>query len=257
MKKLLKGASLAAVAAVATVGMSGSTILAQAATETNSKVYQAQLAQLNSSGDSGTVTVKMVDGNTVTVSIKTTGVSPNLPHAQHLHIGGQGVCPAPSASGADKFLNSVEGIPSYGPVKVALTTNGAVDEKSGLAVDRFPVANAQGVVNYERTFDLPAGTTIEQVSKAVVVQHGISELFGDKAKYDGEMKSSLDPKLPLEATIPASCGALTAAPVGGAGAGAGSTSGIENQAAFVAAAITLGAAVVLLVGGRSLAAKRK
>ncbi len=256
MNKLLKGAALAAVAVVGTVSMSGSTGLVQAATEVNSKVYQTQLTQLNSSGDSGTATVRMVDDNTVTVSVNTTGVSPNLPHAQHLHIGGQGVCPAPSASGDDKFLTSAEGVPSYGEVRVSLTTTGAVDAKSGLAVDRFPVANAQGVINYERTFDLPAGTTMEEVSTAVVVQHGISELFGDKAKYDGDMKSSLDPKLPLEATIPASCGALTAAPVGGAGAGAGSTSGIENQAAFVVAALSLGAAVVLL-GGRSLTAKRQ
>jgi LPXTG-motif cell wall-anchored protein len=104
-----------------------------------------------------------------------------------------------------------EGQPAYGPVMVSLTTEGDVSMQSGLAVDRFPVADANGNVNYSRTFQLPEGVTAQDIDKGVIVQHGISKLFGDPNQYDGDKVISLDPSLPLEATIPATCGKIMAA----------------------------------------------
>ncbi len=169
----------------------------------------ASLGELNRSGATGTAKVS-VEGRTATVRIESTGHSPALPHAQHIHIGGEGVCPPASASGGDDLITTVEGEPFYGGVRVSLTTEGDVSADSALAVERFPVAEADGSLTYERSFELPEGVEAADVAQGVIVQHGIAELSDDPAAYDGEARSSLDPSLPLEATIPAACGALAA-----------------------------------------------
>lgn len=244
---------------VSVVGLSLGPAYAHTASGAHNHVYTANLQPLNKSGDTGGATTRITTNGNGTFTVKTTGASPSLAHAQHIHIGGTNSCPAPSADkNKDGLINTTEGEPAYGPIEISLTTSGDTSKNSGLAVDRFPVADAKGNVVYERTFPLPKGVTEDMVTKGVVVTHGVSELFDDKAKYDGAKKSDI-PKseaLPLEATIPATCGKLVAAPTGGANTGAGSTAGIENQAAFVAAALSLGAAVILL-GARSLTVKRQ
>ncbi len=170
--------------------------------------YEAQLKPLNRSGVSGDL-YAMVKGDQATVRLVTQGASENLPHAQHFHIGGNSECPNTSAdTDGDGFISSVEGLPSYGPVEVSLTETGDVSASSGLALDRFPVASSDGIVTYERTFTLPAGITAADVANGVVVQHGISDLFGDKNAYDGEKRSTLDMSLPFEGTAPSACGDL-------------------------------------------------
>jgi len=207
--KNIKSALMAAVlASSGALGLSGTAL----AHHEGSEMYRTNLSTLNGSGSSGNAHVQ-VNGDQVTVNIRTRGASPNLPHAQHLHIGGdRNECPTLGGSDTDNdgFISSVEGLPSYGPVQVSLTTSGDVSASSGLAVTRFPVADAHGMVNYQRTFTLPNGVDAEDIKDAVIVQHGISELFEDPTMYDGEKRSSLDPALSFEATVPAVCGALTA-----------------------------------------------
>ena len=238
-------------ATVATsISLSGGALMAQTASNSQPRMYQANLTELNKSADRGNASVQLTVNNNGTFTVKTTGTSANLAHAQHIHVGGTNSCPDISADkDKDGLINTTEGTPSYGPIEISLTTSGDTSKDSGLAVDRFPVANADGTVTYERTFALPAGVTEDMISKGVIVTHGVSELFDDKAKYDGAKKSDI-PKsetLPLEATIPATCGKLTAMPVGGAGAGTGSTSGIENTEAMIAGAAAVGAAGFILV----------
>jgi hypothetical protein len=60
--------------------------------------YSANLNELNSTGVTGAV-VMTVNGNDVTVAMTVSDSAPNLPHAQHIHVGGQGVCP-PNTTGA-------------------------------------------------------------------------------------------------------------------------------------------------------------
>lgn len=234
----------------ATTILGGGTLLAQTAPSSQSRVYQANLTALNKSDDRGNASVTLTTNGNGTFTVKSTGASANLAHAQHIHIGGTNSCPAPSADkDNDGLINTTEGEPAYGPIEISLTTSGDVSKDSGLAVERFPMADDKGNVTYERTFDLPEGVTEEMVAKGVVVTHGVSELFDDKAKYDGAKKSDI-PKseaLPLEATIPAACGKLTAVPVGGAGAGTGSTSGIEDPEAFAIGATAMAAGGYLLV----------
>jgi hypothetical protein len=176
--------------------------------------HTANLGALNGSGASGTATVQVIThhGNQVTVTIQSSGLAPNQPHAQHIHIGGQNTCPSNAADmDGDGLINTAEGAPFYGGVQVSLTTQGDVSADSALAVDRFPVADANGNLNYSRTFPLPQGVNPQDIDMGVIVQHGISKLFGDPNQYDGDPRSSLDPSLPLEATIPATCGKLMAA----------------------------------------------
>ena len=178
------------------------------------------LSPLNGSGATGRVEIE-ASGSEVTVSLETQGVSPGLPHAQHIHIGGQNVCPPPSAGGQSEptnLIDTVEGQPFYGAVEVSLTTEGDVGAASGLAVDRFPIADAGGSYVYERTFDLPEGVSVDDLIDGVIVVHGISTLFGDPAAYDGAPRSALAPDMfPLEATIPAACGELVEGPVADVG----------------------------------------
>lgn len=244
MRAIMKKLAVSSSAALGAVVLMGAPAYAHGSER---HMYQANLNALNGSGASGTAMVEEVDENTVKVTLNVTGTSANLPHAQHIHVGGNNTCPTPSADkDNDKLINTVEGQPAYGEIKVSLTTTGDVSKDSGLAVDRFPVANADGTVSYSRTFDLPSGVTSQDIANGVIVHHGISELFNDKAKYDGDKKSPLNKDLPLEATIPAACGKLTAAPVGGVGAGSGSTAGLENVGFALAGGLAIAASAVLL-----------
>jgi hypothetical protein len=228
-----------------------------AAQQGQAQVFRADLAPLNNSGGAGNATIEVNDG-TVNVTVNTRGVSPNLPHAQHIHIGGSNECPPPTASGDDELISTAEGQPFYGGVHVSLTTEGDVGAGSALAVERFPVATNGGTVNYQRTFELPDGVTVDDLSQGVIVQHGISKLFADETQYDGEPRSSLDESLPLEATIPTVCGKLTAAgaqaqgqtPRGGVAAGFGGTS------ADAASIFTILSGAAMLFGGAALMRRR-
>ena len=174
-----------------------------------SQGFTAQLAVLNNSGASGTGTATL-NGDQLTVELHSTGLAPGLPHAQHLHIGGTNSCPTIALDkDGDGLVNTTEGMPAYGPIKISLTTSGDVTDASGLAVDRFPVADASGKLDYTRTFTVPAGVTAADLAKAVVVQHGVD--IDKSGKYDGVAKSDLDASLPAEATLPADCGKQVAA----------------------------------------------
>lgn len=173
---------------------------------------EAELEALNRSGDAGHARiVAHEDDRTVSVQVSTEDASPGLPHAQHIHIGGDNVCPGPSAdTDGDGLIDTAEGQPAYGPIAVSLTTEGDVSADSALAVDRFPVADEDGTVDYTRSFRLPQGVSVEDVTqRGVIVQHGISELFADRAAYDGSPRASVNPDLPLEAVVPSSCGEVT------------------------------------------------
>lgn len=200
---------------------------------------QVQLDALNKSGASGTATLTATSNGDLKISIRSKGMVPNSPHAQHLHGAVNGMdfhCPDMSADkDGNGFVSTEEGLPMYGDIFVSLTTKGDTTKASGLAVDRMPMADAQGTVVYDRTIaagDLPKGT-IEHLKDLHVVQHGIDA--NNNGKYDLEalgestLATSAGLKgIPEEATDPATCGMISGAaagsvPVGGVATGDGST----------------------------------
>ncbi len=175
--------------------------------------FKADLNPLNRSGAEGTAFIKK-DGRQLTTRIHTEGMAPNLPHAQHIHGFEQAVseCPTLRADdNGDGLINTLEGQPSYGPIQVSFTTRGDTSPASGLAVDRFPVANSVGFLRYERTFTVPRDAA-SNLGKKAIVQHGVDLNGNGKYDFRAAGKSELDPSLPQEATIPANCGVIN--PVG-------------------------------------------
>ncbi|OLF11367.1 hypothetical protein BU204_30495 [Actinophytocola xanthii] len=232
------------------------------------EAVQIQLLDLNGTGATGTAILTPAAGGALTVSIEASGMTPNAPHAQHIHGSASGhdfMCPTKSAdTDGDGFVNTEEGLPAYGDIFVSLTTQGDTTKTSGLAVDRMPTANAEGVLNYERTIEasaLPAGT-IEHLKDLHVVQHGID--VNDNGAYDMEAlgestfaKSLGVDGIPEEATNPATCGMVSGAapgsvPAGGVETGSGPTSGVGTQTLLLSGGLVLfGAAGTVLVRRRT------
>ncbi len=219
---------------------------------------QATLSALNDSGTTGEVMVD-VHGTEATVTMNVTGAAETFmdgpfPHAQHIHIHGQGTCPGPEAdTDGDGVVNTTEGHPSYGMIGTSLTLEGDTSPDSGLAVERFPGGSAY---TYERTFELdPATAQALQAGTAVVVVHGV-----DPAKMPAaaaEKMSDLDPSLPAAATLPAACGTLAASQMGAMPEGGADTGVTQQTGTGTAAAIAVAGAGAMAVAGSALVARRR
>lgn len=203
MKKLTKSLALCGVAAVTAIGFSGSVAAA-------SQITQATMQEFNQSGASGTAQIELHDDDSATFTVNMTGVTPSMPHAQHVHFGnaaqapdgpvippesaaddanidstttgnagvttanGQPV-PAKAQINHDEHINTLEGQPFYGDVQISLTTGTAdTTAASGLDVANMPAADASGEYNYERTIDLTADQVQAVEDGAVeIVVHGV------------------------------------------------------------------------------------
>jgi hypothetical protein len=232
-----------------------------AAAQTQS--YQATLASLNHSSASGTLMLTL-DGDQATITEHATGLAATFnnapyPHVQHIHINGQGMCPTTAAdTNNDGVISTTEGAPAYGPIGTTLSTSGPTTPAAGTVLNLAP---SGATIDYQRTFTLDAATASAiQANKAVIVVHGLDpSTLSTKAQ--GE-KSDLVPALPLAATSPTMCGALTAAqttamPTGGVATGAGGTAGLQDVGLFaVGGSLIAAAGLVLLLGRRFATAQR-
>ena len=221
----------------------------------------ARLEESNNSGVTGTATLTATDSGELRVVIHARGHVPGLPHAQHIHgstAGGHFMCPsAKNDTDGDGLLTNEEAAGEYGNVFLALTTQGDTSPKSGLAVDRMPVADESGQVHYERTIsadELPDGL-LQHLSEVHVVQHGID--VNDNGRYDvaGAGVSTFAENLgvagiPEEATDPASCGVVTGAkapvsPHGGPETGGGEHDAVDPAVAGSGGLLLIGSLVAL------------
>jgi hypothetical protein len=170
--------------------------------------FKADLNPLNRSGAEG-IAIIHKEGRKLHTKIISTDLAPKLPHAQHIHGFKKAVseCPTLAASGRDNLITTAEGQPSYGPIQVSLTTRGDTSPASGLAVNRFPVANRAGFVFYNRTFSVPLKVA-RNLGKKAIVQHGVDLNHNGRYDFKSAGRSELDPSLPQEATIPANCGVI-------------------------------------------------
>src|SRR5918993_1159372 len=112
-------------------------------------IVNAKLAEQNGSGVSGTVTLTALDNGGLKVVIRSQGLVPGQPHAQHIHgsaHGGHFGCPTVKKNDkdGDGVLTNEEATGEYGTVFLALTTEGGATPQDGLDVKRMPVADAEG-----------------------------------------------------------------------------------------------------------------
>lgn len=225
------------------------------------EAYQIDLEALNDSGAGGAALLSF-QGTKLTVKIEATGLVPGQPHAQHIHGSTDGHdfrCPDASADkDGDGIVSTAEGLPQYGDINISLTTKGDTSKDSGLAVDRMPVADKDGKLNYSRTIDV-SQDVVDHIKDLHIVQHGIDR--NDDAKYDfGAGKSELDPKLPQEATAPADCGMVKGAAVGSmpvGGVETGTAAGTGDAAGIEAPGMVAGGAAAILVAGGLFAVNRR
>lgn len=189
----------------------------------------ATLSELNGSGASGTATAIVRNQKIRHIEVHAEGLTPDAPHAQHIHYGEQALNECPTLAqddNGDGRVNTLEGVPAYGPVVVSLNTVGDTTPASFLDVSRFPVS-MDGSYHYSRDnieFTDVAGTgypgaggtgTAKQIADAIRDGEGVLVIHG--IDYDGngtynfsdpEGASELGMGLPAEATDPAVCGVL-------------------------------------------------
>lgn len=151
----------------------------------------------------GTARLK-VDGTRVHVIIHVHGLTPNLPHAMHIHgiLGDANVCPPASAdANGDGLISLEEGAPFYGPIDTSFTTSGDTSAASGLALERFPVADREGNLNYNRTFTIPQNV-LDSLGSLHIVVHGLA-LDGNSTGPVGGYDTL------FEAVLPVACGTIS------------------------------------------------
>ncbi len=149
------------------------------AEESKAKMYTVDFTALNGSGVSGSAELTLM-GDQLTVKVNATGLEPDMVHPQHIHgfTGNKGNsnCPTSAAdTNDDGLVDLVEGLPSYGGVLLELY----------VPIDEFPVADANGVLTYERTFtlgetefaeegELISSSDISPLQNRTIVLHGMT-----------------------------------------------------------------------------------
>lgn len=209
-----------------------------------------KLQDVNRTGAGGTATLAIDEAGNLTVTITASGLAPNLPHLQHLHR--HYPCPTRSADhDRDGYVSASESTLMDSDIFISLTTTGDTTWTSGLAVNRMPLADAQGNLSYQRTIpaaELPAGTA-EHLGDLQLLQHGVDA--NHNGTYDlaglGESTFAREvgvPNIPEEETAPATCGL-----VAGAAAGAVPAGGIEvgDGSRTTSAPLVLGPALLILL----------
>ncbi|MEJ7630195.1 MAG: hypothetical protein WKF54_11445 [Nocardioidaceae bacterium] len=214
--------------------------------------YGATLTALNHATGSGMLSLTL-NGTQATITEHWAGLAPTFggaayPHVQHIHVGAKGICPTMSADeNADGVISTTEGNPSYGGIGTTLSVSG---DTSPAASTNLQIAPAGPSLDYSRTITL-SNDVVQSIKSgtAVIVVHGLDPATLSK-KAQGE-KSDLVPSLPLAATSPALCGALSAWPTAPQ-TGNGSTAGTENLTLF-----GLGGGLLAAAGAATVLARRR
>ncbi len=209
-KNLAIGTTLVASAALVAGSMMGAQGASSQQAGASGPVSHARLHALNNSGVTGTGDA-VLQGRRLEVDLNARHLLKGVPHAEHIHFGGKAAHECPTVAqdtNGDHRLNTAEGLPKYGPVRVSLTTSGDTSPKSTLAVDRYPTA-PRGKIHYNRSGIKVSKRVARGIrhGNAVLVIHGID--YNGNGRYDFSAgKSELDPTLPAEATDPVTCGVL-------------------------------------------------
>lgn len=208
---------------VPTIAASGLLAIAAGATAKNGgghgepQQYRAALAAVphDPSADGGSNASGQAHlalrGQTLSVLLKARGLSPNLPHAIHIHGNDHpelSRCPGAErrAGGvSDALIETVDGLADYGPILTSFTTSADTSPASGLALDRMPIAAPNEKLTYRRALEVPSEVA-EHLDEKHIVVHG-HDIDGDGG-YDPAPITALG--APLEAELPVACGEIDA-----------------------------------------------
>ncbi len=160
----------------------------------------------NGSNVSGGATIENVRGTTYLVTVNATGLTPGLPHLAHIHgvVQAQNECPGPEAAGDDGLIDTLDGLPAYGPIMVTFSTEGDTSAAAGFNLATAPVADASGNLFYQREIKIK-GNVAANLENLHIVVHG--EDLNDSGMYDGP-ESTLGMGILLEAELPVACGTI-------------------------------------------------
>lgn len=181
----------------------------------NATAYHAQLDPVphhpradSGSNVTGTARLVEVDGR-LKVEVRARGLSPLLPHLMHIHgdLQAENECPGPQARRggvSNRLIETVDGLPAYGPILVTFSRKGDTSAAAGLNLGTAPVANGKGALAYQRVLlDVP-DDVLDELGDLHIVIHG--EDLDDDGKYDPKPITALG--APLEAELPVACGEL-------------------------------------------------
>jgi hypothetical protein len=213
MTKNFLGALTIAGAVCASVAAAGAQ-----ATPTNSHAsttYVAQLHALNSkvTGMQTTGEARFtITGDSLTISVTTRDVSPDMLHLQHFHgftTGRNATCPTAAAdTNRDGIIDLIETEPMSGTTMVPFTDDPVSME---IVADTYPKASAEGTYEYRKTVSLSAldaafakafdGQKLD-FSRRVVIVHGVPPTTTLPASA-----ASLG-TIPAQVTVPIACGKI-------------------------------------------------
>jgi hypothetical protein len=159
---------------------------------------------------SGSATVQL-RGDTLSVTLSTTGLLNGSPHLAHIHGEGLGACPTASAArlhNGHRLISTGDAIGLYGPTLTSFTLSGSTSGSvpNNIDMPRYP---ASGNIRYKRTMTVtPIVAELIRAGDAVIVVHGIDYNSNHVYDFAAFGVSDLDKTLPGEATAPALCGTL-------------------------------------------------
>lgn len=209
---------MSAVAVAAATGLALTAVSAtgsRSADSADPERYRAALTPVphDRAADGGSVATARakltLHGNTLSVKLKARGLSPDLPHAAHIH--GKDHPEVATCPGADRrvggvsdsLIETADGLADYGPILVSFTTSGDTSPASGLALARMPIAQDNGKFTFERDIPVPSEVADHLDEKHIVI-HG-HDIDGDGAYNPGPITAL---GAPLEAELPVACGEI-------------------------------------------------
>ena len=197
------------------------------------QIYVAVLHPINKTNVSGTAKFS-VEGNHLKATIDATGLEPGV-HPQHIHGKKQAKaeCPTQSAdTNNDGFISVIEGAPSYGLIKMNLTspqtafgtppTPVLFESFAGTADNKnFPVVKADGILHFQQTytFDNSASAqaalaSLTPLGSQEVVIHGATapkSVDADAFALLGSPVAAADlTTSSYDALLPVACGEISA-----------------------------------------------
>ena len=163
--------------------------------------YTTTFTTLNGSGVTGEAIISYdMETRSITVAISAAGLEPNQVHIQHIHgfpDGTNATTPTLAQDDdGDGFVELLEGLDTYGPVLLNLSTNhengsGSDNGHSHGDIEGFPTA-PDGKIWFLETYQLPQGDlpANPMLDLREIVIHGMTVQIGAGAGTPGEVDGS-------------------------------------------------------------------